>query len=57
MLTSKILFSKESDFKIFIMSILKTVHLFNMIRCISDLRVHYEEWKKCRVWIGKEIKY
>lgn len=39
------------------MSILKTIPLFNMIPWISELPVHYEEWKKCGVWIGKEIKY
>ena len=37
--------------------ILKTIPLFNMIPWISEWCVHYEEWKKYGVWLGKEIKH
>ena len=35
----------------------ETIPLAKMIPWISEWCVHYEEWKKYGVWLGKEIKH
>ena len=36
---------------------LQTIPLVRMIPWISEWCVHYEEWKKYKVWLGKEISH
>ncbi|WP_270087089.1 hypothetical protein [Sphingobacterium sp. SYP-B4668] len=35
----------------------KNISLCEMIPWISEWLVHYNQWKKYRVWLGKEIKH
>lgn len=35
----------------------ETIALFTMIPWISEWCIHYEEWKKYKVWLGKEISH
>lgn len=37
--------------------IFKTIPLFKIIPWISEWCVHYLEWRKYGVWLGKEIKH
>lgn len=36
---------------------LKLIPLFKMIPWITEWCIHYEEWKKYGVWLGKEINH
>ena len=35
----------------------KIIPLFKMIPWITEWCIHYQEWKKYGVWLGKEIKH
>jgi hypothetical protein len=35
----------------------ETIPLVRMIPWITEWCVHYEEWKKYKVWLGREIKH
>jgi hypothetical protein len=37
--------------------ILKIIPLYKMIPWITEWCIHYENWKKYGVWLGKEIKH
>ncbi|TKB99144.1 hypothetical protein [Pedobacter cryophilus] len=39
------------------MPLFKTVSLVDMVSWIPEWCVHYQEWKKYGVWLGKEIKH
>ena len=35
----------------------KTIPLLDMVSWISEWCIHYQEWKKYKVWLGKEIAH
>jgi len=39
------------------MPLLKTIPLTDMVSWISEWCIHYREWKKYKVWLGKEIQH
>jgi hypothetical protein len=39
------------------MPLLKTLSLVDMVSWIPEWCVHYQEWKKYGVWLGREIKH
>lgn len=39
------------------MPLCKTVPLVDMVSWIPEWCIHYQEWKKYGVWLGKEIKH
>jgi hypothetical protein len=41
----------------FDMPLYKTIPLVEMIPWISEWCIHYQEWQKYGIWLGKEIKH
>jgi len=39
------------------MPLLKTIPLTDMVSWISEWCIHYQEWKKYKVWLGREIQH
>lgn len=37
--------------------LLKTIPLTDLVSWISEWCIHYQEWKKYKVWLGKEIQH